>query len=143
MHKLIPKGVRHRFGRRGLILFLFGLAWMIQGSAYFLLPELYETGSQGFVHEKLPTFVMGGFWFVSGGISAVTSVIHPRRNDTIGYLAVTGPPMLLTFSCLVGIVSGLLTGRPIWLLAMLAFAIYGPITAALAVIASWKDPDGE
>jgi len=138
--RLIPSGVRARLGRRGLILLLFGLAWLIQGSAYFIFGQM---GAGIFWHERLPASVIGLLWLASGLASMVAAFIKRSQNDTFGFLAVSGPPMVLAFSYGVGVFTRSLIGE--WqyvLLGVLGFSIWGVITLALAVIASWHEPKG-
>ena len=136
-YRIFPRRLRERVGRRGLVLLLFGLAWLMQGAAHFLLGEM-GTG-EGFWHERLPVNVQGALWAVTGLTSIVCALMHRVRADTFGFLAVTAMPMFQGISYLVGAVTFALLGDPLWILGALGFSIWGVIALALGVVASWPE----
>lgn len=143
-YRLVPRCVRKRLGRRGVLLLLFGMAWLIQAAAVLSFGESMENPTPVFLHERMGYLAVAGLWGVSGFVSAVAAFRHKRSNDTFGFLAVSAPPMLLAVSYAVGMVMRALLGQ--WdysLLGLFGFALWGAITLALAVIASWASEDEE
>lgn len=127
-----------RLGRRGLVLSLFGVAWLIQGSAFFVLPGM-GGGSSGFWVDQLPQHVRGGLWLIAGTLSLVAALQTRRKSDTFGFLAVSSMPLILTASFFMGFVARVVTGDPTWVVGLLGFSIWGVIALALGVIASWPE----
>jgi hypothetical protein len=126
-------------GRRGLVLFLFGAAWVVQGLSFFLLEDMVAGQPAYFLIDRLPLAVQGSLWIISGAVSIGASLRPRRENDTLGFLAVSGMPILLVASFLVGTITYALLGSPVWVLGILGFFAWGPIILALAVIASWPE----
>lgn len=143
-YRLIPRLVRKRLGRRGVVLLLFGVAWAIQAAAVLIFSGEMTHPNPQFWHERVPYPALAGIWGVSGLASMVAAFRHKRSNDTFGFLAVSAPPMMLAVSYGVGIVTHLVLGH--WsamLLGVFGFALWGAVTLALAVIASWAGEDEE
>lgn len=139
-YRVIPRYFRDRVGRRGLVLLLFGLAWAIQGSAYFILGPL---GSGQFMHDRLPLWVQGSLWITTGGLGMVAAVVHKGRSDTFGFMAVTAMPMWLGISYLLGAVTYGWDKDSRWVLGLLGFSIYGIVALALSVVAAWPETGRE
>lgn len=137
-HRLIPRRVRDRMGKRGLTLLLFGIAWLIQGIAVIIYGDI---GSGLFWHERLSPVLLGAMWMTSAVLSAVAAFMKRHRNDTFGFIAVSSMPMLLAASYGIGAVTRVFLGDPMWLLGVLGFSVWGVITLALGVIASWPEVD--
>lgn len=122
------------------MLALFGLAWCIQGLAFYLMrmpvPKHVDAP-----HENLPWQVIGTLWLGTGLCSIVFSM-RRRQSDTVGFLAVSVMPLAYAGSYLVSFATWLLTGgEQGWPLGILGFAIYGVIVMALGVVASWPEPE--
>lgn len=138
--RLIPRRLRQRLGRRGLVLLLFGLAWIVEGASFFLLTDIYSAQPQYFLLDRLPLHVQGALWMASGLVSAVVAFRPRREPDTLGFLAVSAMPMLIAASFLVGTATYILLGSSLWVLGALGFLAWSPIVLALAVVASWYEP---
>lgn len=138
LHRLAPR-VFDRLGRRGIVLFLFGLAWLVQGAAYFILTDTIAAGPRSFFIERLPLWLQGAMWLGSGLWSIVTS-LQRHRSDTNGFLAVSIMPMLAGASYLVGGIAYALQSNRLWELGAFGFSVWAPIILALAVVASWPEP---
>lgn len=139
-YRLIPRRTRDRLGRRGLVLLLFGCAWITNGAAYFLLHDLFTSLPAYFLVDRLPLVVQGAAWIGSGIFSVSAAFRHRREDDTAGFLAVSFMPLVSTASYLVGTVTYAITGDPLWILGVLSFLAWAPIIMALAVVASWYEP---
>jgi len=139
-YRLIPRRIRERLGRRGLVLLLFGLTWIVQGSSFFLLPSLYAGHPKFFPLDHLPLWVQGALWIGSGMLSAFAAQRPRREDDTSGFLAVSAMPMLLGASYLIGAISYAWEGNQLWVLGALSFLAWSPVIVALAVVASWYEP---
>lgn len=133
---------RPRVGRRGIVLGLFGAAWVLQGLAVLLLG--WHGGTHHMIHEAIPQAVYAACWIVPGLIGMGAAVRRRRRyDDTVGFIAVTIMPLFLTTSYGVGAVTTFLNPHvpnKIALLGLLGFSTWGVVAAALALIASWPEP---
>lgn len=141
-HRLIPKHARERLGRRGLVLLLFGVAWLIQAVAVALVPDVPPTGLW---HEDIPNLLLAAMWFVSGVLSIGYAFVRKHRNDTLGFLAVSAMPMFLAGSYGVSTFTLLAATNPAlpWLFGPLGFFLWLAIAVALSVVASWpEEQDG-
>lgn len=138
--------LRERLGRRGLVLALFGLAWVIQGLAVLLLGGDAAAGTYPFLHASLSQPVLATTWIAPGLASVALSFRKRppgRLDDTPGFLAVSAMPMFLATSYGIGALTALFSGSyDTTLLGVLGFSIWGVITAALALIASWPESTG-
>ena len=139
-HRLIPRRVRERIGRRGLVLLLFGVAWCVQGAAYFLLRDLFASVPDYFILDRLPLPVQGCAWIASGLLSMRSGIKPRHEDDTSGFLAVSAMPMLTAASALAGTVTYAWNGNPLWVLGALTVLAWAPIVVALSVVASWYEP---
>jgi hypothetical protein len=138
-YRLIPRQFRERVGRRGLVLILFGVAWITQGSAFFLLTDLF-VGPEYFLVDRLPLPVQGGAWIACGVMSIRAGLRDRASDDTLGFLAVSAMPMLIAASALAGTVTYALQGSGLWVLGALTVLAWAPIIVALSVVASWYEP---
>lgn len=138
-YRLIPGRVYNRLGRRGIVLVLFGIAWLVQGSAFFVLTDLVEAGPRSFFVDRLPIWLQGALW-LGCGVWSIVAGIRTHDNDTNGFLAVSFMPMVSGASYLVGGIAYAFQADPLWQLGILAFSVWAPIILALAVVASWPEP---
>jgi len=139
-YRLIPRRLRERVGRRGLVLLLFGITWVVQGVSYFTLTDLFAGQPKLFPIDHLPLSVQGWLWIVSG-VTSTFAALRPRReNDTPGFIAVSSMPLILCASYLIGAITYVLAGSRVWVLGALGFLAWAPIVLALAVVASWYEP---
>lgn len=138
-NRLIPPALLERLGRRGAVLLLFGLAWLLQGLI------LGAEGPSGGVdltaspHENLPFPIMSLLWVASGVLAAAVGLRHSPR-DHVGFVAASAPPLILTGSYLVGGVTWFLPGDsggdPYGLPLALGWAV---ITLLVGIVASWPE----
>lgn len=135
------------FGRRGGILFLFGLAWTVLGLGFILIntnrfsnPTDPPVGS---VLVALDDELVGLLWLVGGLIALVNSLVRRRfgNEDAIGYAALTVPAMawmsFYTLSYTSYLVSDGEYGRQG---ALIAIPVYAIISTVLVMISGWPDP---
>lgn len=126
-------------GRRGLVLLLFGIAWVVQGLAILIYGQMGTGGH--FIHEQIPPPVLGALWASSGALSVACSPSRRHPADTLGYLGVTVMPMLYGTSFLVGAVTQGVLEHPRWaVLGVLGFSLWGAVALGLIVAASWPEP---
>lgn len=144
IRRYVPEGLWNRLGRRGIVLALFGLAWVIQGLGTFALHTPVPTPSSEVWHQNIPWQVMGSLWLFGGFLSIAFATRHRKQSDTIGFLAVSLVPMFLAGSYLVSFLTWMFTwGDQGWPIGFIGFAIWGVVVTALAVIASWPEPEEE
>lgn len=140
-YRLFPRRLRDRVGRRGLVLLLFGISWVVQGAAFFLLADLFAGQPELFLIDKLPLPVQGGLW-IACGVLSISAALRPRReDDTFGFNAVSLMPMALAASYLIGTVDyARKDDQLLATLGALGFLAWGPITLALTIVAGWYEP---
>ena len=90
LHSNVPR----RLGRRGTVLVMLGLVWIVQGLAVGTSPRSTERGAQYLVHETLPTWLRVALW-TGTGIVAVWAGFRqiPPGRDSYGFVALVILPI--------------------------------------------------
>lgn len=142
MHRLA-----HFFGRRGGVLFLFGLAWLILGLNIIVNPSQRFSQDisppEGGFLDTLDSPLFGFIWIIGGAVAIGNSLIRRRigNEDAIGYVSLTLPAFVwLSFysmSYITWVLSGGDIGRST---AAAGVPIYAIIATVLLMIAGWRDP---
>lgn len=98
-----------RLGRRGVILMILGLVWVLTGVGIVANPVVREAGV--FIpHENLlPDMFRAAAWGLSG-LVAVWAALRRRCDDTPGYIAIMVMPLERTFSYLVAYLIYVISG---------------------------------
>lgn len=127
------RSFRLQLGRRGLVLVLFGVIYALIGVSY-CQGTISSTAHQN-LHlalRWLPIQSWGAVWVAAAAIAVVASRWPPGR-DWWGYAVLSGLSIVWGAFCVAGRV---LYGAPYGLSAAL---LYGCLTAALLIIASWPE----
>lgn len=137
------------FGRRGSILFLFGISYVTIGIGFATIraDRFSQPGPGGPLEFMDTTPWPGLFWVLCGGVAVVNGAIRRRiRNeDAPGYAALVMPPMLWTVAYL--------WSSTVWAYSRLAHwpdqygrqtgfigaGAFGMIALVLVIIAHWHD----
>lgn len=144
-YRLVPPPLLKRIGRRGSVLLLLGLAWVMMGVARVVTDARPGAEPSELPHENLPYPVLGLLWLTTGliafGVGLRDSRTHGTR-DHAGFLAVTAAPMLYAGSYLVSFVTyGLSLGAHGYSLGLVGVSLYGAVVLLIGVIAGWEEPE--
>jgi hypothetical protein len=131
-------------GRRGGILVLFGLAWMLMGFGFanIHVDRFSRPGPGGPIEFMDSTPYPGILWLVCGVIAVISGLIRRRRKneDAVGYAALILPPFVWFFAYIISWViwivsAGLYGVRYNWIGAI----VYLIIIISILVISHWRD----
>lgn len=86
------------WGRRGSVLFLMGLAWILLGLSVLLSGVQLDFDETGLWHLALPPFVRAALWFLTGALAVAFSFRRMARWDGLGYGALIFMPLERTAS---------------------------------------------
>ena len=126
-----------RLGRRGLVLVLVGVCWVLLGISVILTPY----SSQGWVpHEEIPGWARGSVWIITGCVGIVTAWWPPGK-DRWGFAAIVLMPLERAASFAVAAVGwalpGIEHGAPRgWISAL----IWSAVVALIMLITGWQEP---
>lgn len=131
-------------GRRGGILFLFGLAWISIGAGFATIQvDRFSKPGPGGPLEFMDTTPWPGVFWVVCGVAAVANGLLRRKlhnEDAVGYSALIMPPLLWAFcytiSFAVYLISHGTAGRQASIIGVFLFLI---MVCAILVISHWRD----
>lgn len=140
-YRLVPARGLARFGRRGLVLLLFGMAWMLEGFYLILDRHSHVTEArQAIPHDLIPWPFVGLLWLAFGAVGASVGFLH-KDHDHLGFLAISAMPLFFTSSFFVSFLTWVLTmGTYGWGFGILAAFIWGSISVLIGVLSSWPEP---
>ncbi len=126
-------------GKRGEVLLLLGVAWILVGVGTFLIPP---APGDVLLAQVLPSVaVRGGLWIVTGLVALVYAWTPRRRSDAVGFLALYVMPVARAVSNLVAWATWLTDGdagggyRYGWLSA----AFYLVFAGIVGICAGWRE----
>lgn len=135
------------FGRRGLVLIMFGAIWVIFGVQSYLAPvqRFRDDGSRGVpIVDLLDHPAANLLWLATGLISIVSGAIRVRHGgrDALGFNALLLMPLLYVLAFFWSGLAWLITsgayGRST---AASAFIVWAVVCAFLLLCAGWSDAD--
>jgi hypothetical protein len=138
-----------RIGRRGLLLVLGGLAWMLIGISLLTTPAANRFTSPDAPGPQFLDLIerpaIGIVWVGCGFVSALVGAVHDRaiaqQHDAVGFNALLIPPMLWMFAFGWAIIAHFISGgREGSETASYGFAIWVIVSAFIIVVAGWPDP---
>lgn len=136
-----------RLGRRGVLLFLGGMAWILAGLSMYAAP--YERFSApGYYPSVLEYFDqawIGLVWVAAGTVAMTAGALHSRKRastmDVVGFNAWLTPPLI--FACLHfwSIVAWLWSGGTNGnVRSGFGLLIWFMISLVIVIVAGWPDP---
>lgn len=132
-----------RFGRRGTILGLFGVVWVLYGFAQFTGPESRFGNLGTVVTTVINSRRWGALWIVCGLVAVVIALMPRRRGDGRGFAALLIPAVghtaTYTLSWVLFLATGVYGTERAWVAAI----IWAVEVVTVLVCASWPDPDQE
>lgn len=140
-----------RLGRRGMLLLLFGLSWVLVGITGILFPQdRFSSPGIGpdMVLQLLDGPEMNLLWIIAGGIAAAVGALHDRRiinkHEALGWNAILTMP-LVWMVCFIWSFSAWIwtdgeSGRANGLYGSIVWAI---ISLAIMIIAGWPEEKSE
>jgi len=139
-----------RIGRRGIILIITGLIWLLYGIAIFNRPNSDRFSSPDhpepiYVFNLLQNHWMGILWGVCGVIATFCGVLRSRRSvhprDGIGFNAILIPSIMWALLFLWSEIIYFFTGGDYGNSgAIFGFLVWALVTAFILIIAGWPDP---
>lgn len=134
-----------RLGKRGEVLVVFGVLWLVIGLGVLVNPRDI---SPTLLHAQLPIPARIGLWWLAGLLAIVTAT--RERWQWIGYTALILPPAIRALSYVLSVVFNL-PDSPITIAGTPAdptlipgrlqlLALYLGMVAALYRFASWPEP---
>lgn len=130
----------HEIGRRGMVLAIIGLIWLLYGLGMILGDPVTVSGGGGVWHLGIDPDVRGTVWSLTGFLAIYTAASQPR-SDTPGFLALTVCPMVYAFSYLTAwIVWALPLPSPGYAPGLISALSWASVITLVAVCASWPEP---
>ena len=126
-----------QIGRRGAMLLVFGVLWMVVG-----VGVLDSSGVHAeLLHERLPSWVRGGVWVVTGALAVFYAFRPPGLSDRVGFASLYIMPAVRVLSYTMAWIDyfipiggdGYASG---WRFA----AVYAVMLAAVMITAGWPEP---
>lgn len=87
-----------RLGRRGSVLLILGIIWIIQGVGALIAPPIYDPSSSALLYLLIPGPVRFTMWASTGIAAIVYAWRKPPKADGIGYAALVVMPIERAFS---------------------------------------------
>lgn len=152
MHRIVritEAGWAQRIGRRGLLLVLGGLAWILLGASVLTQPPVNRFTSPDAPGPQFLDILerpgTGMVWVGCGFVAALVGAVHDRtiakQHDAVGFNALLIPPMLWMFAFGWAILAHLISGgREGSETGSYGFAIWIIVVAFIIVVAGWPDP---
>lgn len=135
-----------RYGRRGMLLALSGLAWIGIGwsTARDPVDRFSGPGHDGTLLDALDGAWMGYLWAVCGLVAVVTAVLRDRRitsnHDAVGFNAILTPPLVWTFGFAWSAVMYWLTGGEDGRSSSaIAIIVYALVCLFIMTVAGWSE----
>lgn len=129
-----------RFGRRGALLGLYGLIWLVIGLALMSTPTRF--GNLGPVITAVNESPWPGAGWMACGATAIVMALHPRSvADGAGFVALLLPPLVWTAGYGISWVLGLATANVYgsghsWYGAL----VWVSEVVMVLITAGWPDP---
>jgi hypothetical protein len=132
----VPVAIRRvgvRLGRRGAVLMLLGVVWLLIGAFQILQPPPPANRAGLYLLTLLAPYEWWGGVWIAASLAAVTAA--PRMaSDTYGFVALMVPPWLWTLVNLAGWALGQAPRG--WAAAM----VYAALASMIMVVAGWPEP---
>lgn len=132
--------LHRRLGRRGAVLLILGLLWILQGIGVYLAPYNANVGSELLVHEQLPVWLRVSVW-CGTGVVAVAYALRRACADTPGFLALVFMPVERAASYgwgfLMYLVPGVPDGYP---RGLVSATVWAGVAALVIIVAGWREP---
>jgi hypothetical protein len=85
-------------GRRGTVLLLLGVIWILTGLDVLIRPEPSAEELAQLLHLRWPAEIRSAGWILTGMLAVAIGVRPPRRGDQMGWLALYVMPAERAFS---------------------------------------------
>lgn len=132
-------------GRRGLLLLLFGVLWVLLGFGVLATPQPRFTGPGPavLVLTVLDDAATGWLWIAAGLASITTGLMRRqmRGRDAIGFNLLLAPPMLWLIGFIWSFGVWLITDESGRASAGLGAIVWAIVCAWILLVAGWPDPD--
>jgi hypothetical protein len=132
-------------GRRGLMLFMLGVLWVLFGVGIAAVPmsRFAGTGASTMLLAFLDEQFIGAVWIVAGIVAIITAFVRRRYrgHDAVGFNALLAPVVLWMIGYLWSFVTWVVTredGRPASWIAVIVWLI---TCVFILLAAGWPDPD--
>jgi hypothetical protein len=136
---------RRPFGRRCLVLLLFGGLWIVIGISTLLnrVDRFSANGPDGPLQFMDDPPLAGVMWIVGGATAVIFGILRPYlRQDGFGFHGLAIPPFLwalfYVYSWFLNVTSNGEAGRET---AFVGAIVYGTVATMVLFIADWPDPD--
>lgn len=127
-------------GRRGGILFLFGLAWMGIGLGDALI-QSDRFGMDAPLNWVDRSIIPGIFWMLCGFVALINGLLRRRfhNEDAFGYAALIMPPLAWSWLYAISYIIWIATGEFGRKTSFLGVLVFGIVVIAVLVISHWRD----
>lgn len=126
-------------GRRGWVLLLIGVLWIITAWAVYQMP--YPTWRPRALHEYIPHIIREGLWIATGLVAIWAAFLRRPGADRWGYFALIVMPAERVLSWLFsGVITlgGWLPMPTIWL-CVANMTVWLVVALLLMVMAGWRE----
>ena len=129
-------------GRRGVVLFILGIAWTLIGVANVTDPTGFADNSNGhLIHLGIDPRVRLAWWAVAGVLAIVYSFVPPRHSDAIGFAALVVPAAIRCASYGWGWLMYVIPGDdPGDSAGWVGALVWLCILAFIVTVAGWREP---
>lgn len=137
-----------KIGRRGLILTLTGLIWVLYGIEYlqFFVRRFSPNQSGGFAFFAIiDSPYLGWVWIICGAVAMVIGVARNRiqriPHDSVGFNAILLPAVCWAIFYFWSWVIWIFTGGDFGIAnSSVGFLVWSLVTIFILIIAGWPDP---
>lgn len=127
-----------KLGRRGGVLFVLGLVFLIIGLKSILAPA--EDDGRFILYTFLPVPIRGALWIIPATLAIFSSFRRGSGRDGLGFMALVIPATVVAFSYVWSFV-GYLFGATDWPLGWSSAAIWISILLLVLLVSGWREPD--
>lgn len=134
----LPRSPRY-LGRRGAMLLVFGVLWIIMGAGTTQTPLDPDSP---LVHERFPEGLRGSLWLATGALAIFYAWRPPGLRDAVGFVALYAMPATRVLSFGWAYLDHLIPwiGGPGQDDAWRGAVVYAAMIAAVVITAGWPEP---
>lgn len=123
-------------GKRGEVLLLLGVAWILIGIGALIIPPL--PGDLLFLRIPMP--VRAALWWGTGLLALVYAWMPRNRDDSLGFLALYVMPLERAVSYLIAWIDFTIDGVGGYRYGWLSALFYAVFIGVVMVCAGWREP---
>jgi hypothetical protein len=133
------------FGRRGLLLLMFGTMWIVFGVGVWFVPQarFSANGTNVPLLSLLDANEAGLIWAAAGSLAVAIAFVRKHRSghDSEGFNALLAPPIIWLLGYIWSMVAWIATHEIGRSTAWVSAVVWLIVCVFIILIAGWPDPD--